>query len=173
MQRLLPWLNHVLWKRLSHTKALEVCLHPSSDASEVSDQLAALRAVRVASQYDFDHRVVVSKWVMTHEVMQPLAGLPAWNAELVFRECEWPLDPSEYRDLASHVPVAYHTWKLGYTEACSQRLESIISGVKERRGRESKVRTLVMLVQSREAYQAVAEKGLDDALVYVCSDFDD
>ncbi len=78
---------------------------------------------------------------MTHDTIQALAGLPHWPCTIEFYACTWPLEPSEYRSLAQHVPLSFTNWELSskpvfIIESCrvpEPVVECVCAGLRERR----------------------------------------
>ncbi len=119
------------------------------DISQNRTQLSVLRAMRLqpGARWDETAKYVVvhlKGWVLTHATMSELSGLPVWASWLDFSECEWPLEHTEYRALAQHVPTSYVAWVLP-GQPGSALLESIIAGISERRAGLSLERVELML----------------------------
>lgn len=101
-------------------------------AEELANALSMLQAVQLHSDVrDRQVKVMLSEFTITREVIDLLERLPRWRGTLAFDECTWPLDASEYKLLAMHVPTSYCAWDLvGVSEGVG---EAILDSVDQRR----------------------------------------
>lgn len=70
---------------------------------------------------------------MTHDTMRALAQLPHASGYLDLTNCTWPLRPTEYKQLARHVPTSFKAWRVR-VHVFSLVLHCVCAGVNEHRG---------------------------------------
>lgn len=103
----------------------------------VSVQTDLLHALRFAPHFG-PPIIDLAGWPMREGVMRALSGLPHWPAWLDFSKSKWPLQPTEYKALAQHVPTSYTVWMLP-GQPGSPFIQSIIAGVLEAGVKQSKI----------------------------------
>ncbi len=155
-EALLARLQYVHWSPvlgLDFTHELCITLQsPQSSTAQLAAleaQITVLRAMRFeSSKYGpiTEARVVVQLkgYALTNEIVRVLSGLPQWAAWLDLSQCEWPLEHTQYKALAQHVPTAYSGWLLpGLPQ--SALVQSIIAGIAENSARLGPVPKVLVL----------------------------
>ncbi len=127
------------WPQLQSTVMLSAPKLPNGDSdphaeSHLLTQISLLQTMRFTKKSDQDRQVSVSiAGPLTHSVMQALQGLPSFTGELILTECTWPLEVSQYTQLAQYVPTSFTGWGLTGTGVGQGRLQCVCEGISQRR----------------------------------------
>ncbi len=120
----------VQWAPLSGRK-INITLLECFPAHCLASTLSMLRGLRFVQGTEVC--LTLKAVPMRRDTMAALESLPdIWPGALVFKECTWPLPPSEYARLAEHIPTSYTAWHVDCEQAV---LDSICVGINEARAR--------------------------------------
>ncbi len=75
-------------------------------------QLQALESMNWSDATDLQDVQVSFRVPMTHAIMEILTDIPMWVYRVDFTQCTWPLPHTQYKALASHVPLTCTDWQL-------------------------------------------------------------
>ncbi len=90
-------------------------------ADHLSQRLSLLSMLPAAANANYKAlqpkaSVYIGNVSLTYDIMTTLSRLPALIGEVTLKYCDYPLEPSAYRDLAQQLPTTYTHFDLGYAD---------------------------------------------------------